>query len=370
LIKMTSCIAFFLPQYHPIPENDAWWGNGFTEWRNVTQAKPLFRGHYQPHLAADLGYYDLRVSEVRQKQVDLARNYGIDGFCYYHYWFSGRQLLERPVTDVLITGKPDFPFCLCWANENWTRRWDGRDDEVLIQAEYSASDDVSHFSSLLPYFRDPRYIRIDDKPLFLIYRASQLPDPLGTTNSWRDLAVQSGLSGLYLVKVESFPSERSREPLGDGFDAALDFQPDWSVLTNPRRASLPSRILNKLGLSRQGVFSKNRVFSYLDVVETMLSRPSVSYPRFPCISPSWDNTARRRNGGATILHGSTPSHYGYWLRKVLSDKNLFTELPEPIIFVNAWNEWAEGSHLEPDARWGHQYLQQTRDELYRSRTPI
>jgi lipopolysaccharide biosynthesis protein len=364
---MTSCIAFYLPQYHPIPENDYWWGKGFTEWRNVTQAKPLYPGHYQPHLATDLGYYDLRVPEVREQQANLARQYGISGFCYYHYWFSGKQLLERPTLDVLRSGEPDFPFCLCWANENWTRRWDGRDDEVLIEAQYSDTDDVEHFSSLLPFFRDSRYICIDQKPLFLVYRASELPNPLQTTQTWRELAIQNGLPGLYLVKVESSPSERSREPMLDGFDSALDFQPDWSVLKNSKKPSFFSRIFNKLGLSKHDVFANNRIFSYSDVVNTMLSRNPVAYPRYPCVTPSWDNSARRRNGGATILHDSTPSIYAYWLRTVLLDHDLFAKVPERIVFINAWNEWAEGSHLEPDAKWGHQYLEKTRDVLLKNR---
>jgi lipopolysaccharide biosynthesis protein len=364
---MTSCIAFYLPQYHPIPENDYWWGKGFTEWRNVTQAKPLFRGHFQPHLPADLGYYDLRVAEVREQQANLARQYGISGFCYYHYWFSGKQLLERPTMDMLKSGKPDFPFCLCWANENWTRRWDGRDDEVLIEARYSESDDVDHFSSLLPFFRDSRYICIEQKPIFLVYRASELPNPLLTTQTWRDLAIANGLPGLYLIKVESSPVERSRVPMADGFDSALDFQPDWSVLTHPKKPSIFSRVSDKLRLPTYDVFRNNRIFSYSDAVNTILSRPHVAYPRYPCVTPSWDNSARRRNGGATILHNSTPSFYAYWLKNILSDSDLFSRLPQPIVFINAWNEWAEGSHLEPDAKWGHQYLEKTREEFTRAR---
>lgn len=362
---MTSCIAFFLPQYHPIPENDEWWGKGFTEWQNVSLARPLFPGHYQPHLAADLGYYDLRVPEVRQKQADLAGAYGIEGFCYYHYWFSGKQLLERPVTEILSSGLPDFPYCLCWANENWTRRWDGRDEEVLIQSNYSMSDDVDHFYSLLPHFRDPRYIQINGKPLFLVYRASELPSPLDTNNLWRDLALSNGLNGLYLVKVESFPSERTCDPQQDGYDASVDFQPDWGALGSPRKSSLLTRALQKTRFFDPHPFTTNRVFSYSDVVKRMLSRNPVTYPRFPCVTPAWDNTARRRFGGATILHGSTPSLYGYWLRQVLSDSSIFSNIPTPIIFINAWNEWAEGNHLEPDAAWGHEYLSQTRDQLSR-----
>lgn len=352
-------LAFHLPQYHPIPDNDKWWGPGFTEWRNVARATPLFPGHYQPHLPADLGYYDLRLPEVRQQQADLARLYGIDGFCYYHYWFSGKQLLERPVAEILSSGQPDFPFCLCWANENWTRRWDGQDQEVLIAQHYSLADDQAHLLALLPYFQDPRYWRIHNKPLFLVYRASALPDPRATTSLWRQLAQQHGLDGLYLVKVESFTTERNRHPELDGFDAALDFQPDWGSLPPPLQPPFRWKLLNKLGLARPHAFRTNRVFSYPDVVASMLARPPVPYPRFPCVTPAWDNSARRRHGGATIIHGSTPDAYGHWLRSVLTDRPTLNRLPEPIVFLNAWNEWAEGNHLEPDLQMRLGYLDET-----------
>ena len=352
-------LAFHLPQYHPIPENDKWWGPGFTEWRNVAQATPLFPGHYQPHLPADLGYYDLRLPEVRQLQADLARQYGIHGFCYYHYWFSGKQLLERPVADIRSSGQPDFPFCLCWANENWTRRWDGQDHEVLIAQHYSLADDEAHLRALLPYFYDPRYIRIHNKPLFLVYRASRLPDLRATTALWRQLAQQHGLDGLYLVKVESFPTERNRHPELDGFDAALDFQPDWGSLPPPLQPPLRWRLLNKLGLARTHPFRTNRVYFYPDVVADILARAPVPYARFPCVTPAWDNTARRRQGGATILHGSTPAAYGHWLRSVLADQTTLDKLPEPIVFINAWNEWAEGNHLEPDLKSQHAFIEET-----------
>src|SRR5215475_4957626 len=185
MIDTPRLVAFYLPQYHPIPENDEWWGTGFTEWTNVVSAKPVFAGHYQPHLPADLGFYDLRLPEVRQAQADLARNHGIHGFCYYHYWFQGRRLLRRPFDEVLRSGQPDFPFCLCWANENWTRVWDGSDKKLLIEQTYSADDDLAHIRWLAPAFRDPRHIRVEGKPLFLVYRARKLPDPLRTTSLWR-----------------------------------------------------------------------------------------------------------------------------------------------------------------------------------------
>ena len=356
-------LAFHLPQYHPIPEHDAWWGPGFTEWRNVARATPLFPGHYQPHLPADLGYYDLRLPEVRQQQADLARQYGIHGFCYYHYWFSGKQLLGRPVAEILSSGQPYSPFCLCWANENWTRRWDGQDQEVLIAQHYSLAEDEAHLRALLPYFHDPRYIRIHNKPLFLVYCASRLPDPRATTALWRQLAQHDGLDSLSLVKVESFPTERNRHPELDGFDAALDFQPDGTAA--PMRIKPPRsvRTLQKAGFYQQHHLSINSIFSYNQFVTAMLVREQPAYPRFPAIFPSWDNSARRRNGGANIIHGSTPQLYAKWLRSLLSDSRIFKYLPEPILFINAWNEWAEGNHLEPCLRWGHQYLNETLNAL-------
>ena len=356
-------LAFHLPQYHPIPENDEWWGTGFTEWRNVTQAQPLFPDHYQPHLPADLGYYDLRLHEVRQQQADLARQYGIDGFCYYHYWFTGKQLLERPVAEILRSGQPDFPFCLCWANENWTRRWDGRQRDVLISQNYSTADDLAHIQALIPFFQDPRYIRVQNKPLFLVYRSTALPDSLATTTLWRKHAQASGLDGLYLVKTESIPDERERTPEQDGFDAALDFQPDWGSLPTRRQPTLYWKLLNKLGMARPHPFRTNFVYNYPEVVAAMMARPPVNYPRIPCITPSWDNSARRRNGEAIIYTNSTPEVYAHWLRSVLDDFPTLSRLPEPLVFINAWNEWAEGNHLEPDLRWGHAYLKATADML-------
>jgi lipopolysaccharide biosynthesis protein len=359
-------IAFHLPQYHPIPENNAWWGEGFTEWRNVVGGKSLFKEHYQPHLPADLGFYDLRLPEVREHQASLAERYGIHGFCYYHYWFHGKELLERPVKEILLSGKPDRPFCLCWANENWTRRWDGMDQEVLISQSHSDADDTAHLMALLPYFKDSRYIRIKNKPLFLVYRSSLLPDPICTTRLWRRLAQENSLDGLYLVKVESFPEDRNLDPRLDGFDASLDFTPDGTHASEACQPERMYRFLKRLRARKSHPFSENSVFLYSEFVNCMLRRQRVDYPRFPCVFPSWDNSSRRKNGGASIIHGSTPGLYGEWLYSVLSDHLTLSRLPEPIVFINAWNEWAEGCHLEPDLRWGHAYLQATLEALMRN----
>ncbi|MDH6058050.1 glycoside hydrolase family 99-like domain-containing protein [Umezakia ovalisporum] len=349
-------IAFYLPQYHPIPENDEWWGKGFTEWTNVTKAKPLFKDHYQPHLPADLGFYDLRLPETRQGQADLAREYGIHGFCYYHYWFNGKRLLERPFNEVLESGKPDFPFCLCWANENWTRRWDGQDQEILAEQVYGEESDRLHMQWLVKAFQDPRYIRIDGKPLFLVYRTTKIPNPKQTTEIWREEARRLGVGELFLCRVESFAHEH-QDPTAVGFDAAVEFQPDWSNLPSPVQGRL-RRWLKRLKLIKA---NQPNYYDYSQMVERMLQKPSPGYLRFPCVTPSWDNTARRKQG-ATIFHGSTPEKYELWLRSVLQE-TVTNPSQKGIVFINAWNEWAEGNHLEPCQRWGHGYLEATRRAL-------
>ena len=348
-------IAFYLPQYHPIPENDVWWGKGFTEWTNVTKAKPLFSGHYQPHLPADLGFYDLRLPEARQAQVDLAKAYGIYGFCYYHYWFNGKQLLERPFNDVLASGKPDFPFCLCWANENWTRRWDGLEREILMEQVYSEEDDRLHMQWLAQAFQDPRYIRVDGKPLFIVYRTARIPDPLKTAKTWREEAHKLGIGDIFLCKVESFPDEHG-DPSVIGFDACVEFQPDWELLGVPLQRGIDWKFARKLGLTDKA-YAQNNIYEYTTIVERMLAKPTPDYQRFACVTPSWDNSARRKTNAA-IFQNSTPEAYEHWLTEVVK-KTLSNDSNEKIIFINAWNEWGEGNHLEPCQKWGHAYLEAT-----------
>lgn len=361
-------IAFFLPQFHPIPENDRWWGEGFTEWTNVRRAKPRFRGHEQPRLPADeIGFYDLRSPEAREKQADLARAHGIHAFCWYHYWFAGRRLLERPFGDVLSSGRPDFPFCLCWANESWTRAWEGRDDEVLVQQTYSEDDDRRHIEALLPALADPRYVRVRGRPLLLVYRASDLPDPRRTVDLWRASVRAAGLGDLYLAAVEAFDADRGLAPRA-GFDAAVEFAPDWSCIGRGKRRGRLARLARRLGLSSRA-YEEARVVDYDEVAARMLARPSPSYLRFPGVSPSWDNSARRPDG--FVLHGSTPQGYARWLEAAI----LRFEPPHPdedLVFVNAWNEWGEGAHLEPCRRHGRAYLEATHralESVHRSPSP-
>jgi lipopolysaccharide biosynthesis protein len=353
--RNTPLIAFYLPQFHPIPENDAWWGKGFTEWTNVAKARPLFKGHYQPHLPTDLGFYDLRLPEAREAQAALARGYGIHGFCYYHYWFNGRQVLERPFQEVLSSGKPDFPFCLCWANENWTRRWDGLDQEILLKQQYSTEDDRRHIQALAPALRDARCIRVHGRPVFMVYRASRLPDPLRTTTVWREEAKRMGIGELHLCNVESFHSEQGIA-LKFGFDAAVEFAPDWTCLGRPLGRKFICRVAAKLGLTAKDSLW-NGVFEYHQTVQNMLAKTVSDYVRYPCVTPSWDNTARRSKG-ATVLQGACPEAYERWLCEVLHRVKA-RGAQEPLVFINAWNEWGEGNHLEPCSRWGRGFLEAT-----------
>lgn len=345
-------IAFYLPQFHPILENDDWWGPGFTDWRNVAKARPLFRAHYQPHVPADLGYYDLRNAIVRKRQAQLAREHGIAGFCYFHYWFEGRRLLGQPLDELLATGRPDFPFCLCWANENWTRVWDGQSDAVLVEQSYSEEDDRAHMRWLADVFRDERYVRIDRKPLFLVYRAKRLPNPAATAEIWREEARRLGVGEIFLARVESFHEEHD-DPEEIGFDAAVEFQPDMTNLPRSLRRGRGWTALRRLGLSSPAPAS-NKVLDYGELVDKALAKPQPSYLRFPCTTPSWDNSPRRAER-AWIFVGSTPQIYERWLREAVRR----APAEHRLVFINAWNEWAEGNHLEPCERWGRAYLEAT-----------
>jgi lipopolysaccharide biosynthesis protein len=348
-------IAFYLPQFHPIPENDRWWGKGFTEWRNVAKARPLFPGHYQPHLPGELGFYDLRLPEVREAQADLARAHGISGFCYYHYWFNGKELLERPFQEVLASGKPDFPFCLCWANENWTRAWDGRDRHILIEQKYSHEDDRRHIRALLPALRDERYIRIHGKPLFLVYRPENLPEPAVTAEIWREEAQRAGAGDLFLAKVESFVG--ALDPREIGFDAAVEFSPNWRDTVDLMYRSGGYRLLTKLGLLG-GVYRKNEIVRYEGFVDRTLAKPFPQYKLFRCVSPGFDNTPRRAEK-AVIFMGAGPESYERWLGEAVRMTVERYQGDDRLVFINAWNEWGEGNHLEPDAKFGRAFLEAT-----------
>jgi lipopolysaccharide biosynthesis protein len=350
-------IAIHLPQFHTIPENDEWWGKGFTEWTNVKKATPQFYGHYQPHVPLNDNYYDLSVNRVLCDQAEMAKEYGIHGFCFYHYWFNGKKLLEKPLEQMLELGKPDFPFMLCWANENWTRRWDGGNGEILREQNYSLRDDKEHFEYFLPFFKDKRYIKVDGKPVLLIYRSELFPDINETALLWRKMALDSDLSGLYLVLVESFI--KNKNPLESGIDASMDFHP--SFVNVPDRIE-PKSVLKRI-FRRNGKTQPERdIYSYKEYVQKQIDTDSqTAYKRYPSIMPGWDNTARRKEKG-WVFHNSSPRIYGKWMKYILNTFKPYSK-EENFIFINAWNEWAEGNHLEPCIKWGNEYLRKTRSLL-------
>lgn len=344
-------IAFYLPQFHPFAENDKWWGRGFTEWTNVTKAQPNFVGHYQPRLPADLGYYDLRLSEVMLQQAELARRYGIQGFCFYYYWFGGKRLLDRPIEQMLETGKPDFPFCLCWANENWTRRWDGQEQEVLMAQSHSPDDDKAVILDLMRFFRDERYIRIDDRPLILVYRVSLFPSFAETAARWRSICREQGVGEIYIAMVESFDLVHSNiHPKEFGCDAAVEFPPQG--LAEQMQPS--GEIINP-------DFSGS-VADYRDLAVRYATREIPAYTRFMGVMPGWDNTARRQSNSFCFEY-ATPGAFQAWLEETIEQTRVQHYGDERLVFVNAWNEWAEGAYLEPDRRFGHSYLEAVRNAL-------
>lgn len=342
-------VAFYLPQFHPIPENDQWWGTGFTEWTNVRPARPQFAGHYQPHVPIDPGYYDLRDKAVQQRQIELAKLYGIGGFCFYFYWFGGKRLLERPLDNWLANRDLDFPFCICWANENWSRRWDGLDRQILIAQNHSAEDDIAFIGEVAPYLRDPRYIRVDGKPLLLLYRPSLLPEPAKTAERWRAWCRGNGVGEIFLAYTQSFEKV---DPELYGLDAAVEFPPN--------NAGLPDA--TRLVKSRRRRFG-GRVFDWSALVAQSQNYGQRLYPLFRSVNPGWDNTARRGRR-AIVLVNNSPALYRRWLQNAILDTVRHADEPSRrLVFVNAWNEWAEGAHLEPDAVHGYAYLQATRDAL-------
>jgi len=347
-------IAFHLPQFHPTPENDQWWGKGFTEWTNVAKAKPLFPGHYQPRIPADLGFYDLRLPEARHAQAVLARRYGIEGFCYYHYWFGGRRILERPVNEILASGQPDFPFCLCWANHSWNTAWQGT-DKMLIEQTYPGFDDhAAHFDWLLKAFSDPRYLRMEGKPILVIYKPDDIPDVQSVMTFWRNRAAKAGLPGLYLLGV-SHRNERW-DPRKRGLDAS-------TMQALPRRdGRIPRRYLSmKLRLALRGNSHELTIWDYEEIRNILLRHNAVEWEDFPLVLPNWDNTPRTGMRGL-VFHQSTPELFRGHLREAID--RVRDRTPEKrIVFLKAWNEWAEGNYVEPDRRWGHGYLEVIRDEI-------
>jgi lipopolysaccharide biosynthesis protein/SAM-dependent methyltransferase/exonuclease VII small subunit len=353
-IKRTdiTLLAFYLPQFHAIPENDEWWGKGFTEWTNVKPSKPKFKGHYQPHIPGELGYYDLSNINIMRRQSELAKLYGVGGFIFYFYWFGGKRLLETPVAQFHNNSDIDFPYCLCWANENWSRRWDGLDQDILISQEHSEQDDLAFIEYVSKYMKDDRYIRIDDKPVLLVYRPSLLPSAKDTVKRWRNWCQANGIGEIYLAYTQSFESV---DPHKYGFDAAIEFPPN--------NMNIPL-ITDKIP-DQTDEFT-GQIYNWKTMVERSVNYDKPDYTLFRGVNPSWDNTARKKNNG-NILFGSNPFDYQKWLYNAMQDTiKGFNSPEEKIVVINAWNEWAEGAHLEPDQHYGYAYLEATRMALARS----
>jgi len=338
-------IAFYLPQFHRIKENSEWWGDGFTEWTNVVQGKPNFEGHYQPHLPQYFGFYDLSNPEVIKEQAEIAKLFGVYGFCFYHYWFSKRRILEKPVEDFLKSDI-DINFCLCWANENWTRTWDGDDKSILLEQKYALEDDESFISSLIPYLKDSRYIKVNGKPLLLVYRAKALPEPKKMINKWRTLVKEYGIEGLYICAVDFYDIF---DPAEVGADALVEFPPH--KFSGPQNHPDHMPVINNRNFS-------GGIVDYSKIVTQSLARTFPKFKLYRGIMPSWDNTARRQNT-PTIVVNASPDLYGEWLSYLRAYTREYHKADDNFIFINAWNEWGEGCHLEPDIKWGSKYLEAT-----------
>lgn len=357
-------IAMYLPQFHPIPENDIYWGKGFTEWTNVAQARPLFKGHYQPRIPADLGFYDLRLPEVREAQAQMAKNAGIEGFMYWHYWLgNGRMLLERPFQEVLKSGEPDYPFCLGWANHSWTTKtWiKGKKlqkDTMIMEQLYPGVDDyINHFNYVLPAFRDKRYIRVDNKPLFVIFDPLSLPDVKEFISLWRDLAKKNGLVGIHFVGLRYGRKSSMQQLIDMGFDAIND-RSMWEAEAQAVGSKYKRRLISLFSWKMGIALSK---YEYRDIIHYMNSDDYYLENNYPTILPGYDRTARAGKR-AIIYNNATPELFKKHVRDTV--KYVQNKLDEhKIVFLKSWNEWGEGNYVEPDLKYGHQFLDALKSEL-------
>ena len=341
-------LAYYLPQFHRISENDDWWGIGFTEWTNVRRAMPNFPGHQQPRKPGELGYYDLLDPVARNRQAELAREHGINGFCYYYYWFNGRRLLEQPLDAVLKSGDPDFPFCVFWANEDWIRSWDGGNREVLVKQEHSPQDDRNFITSLLPVFADKRYIRVRGQPLLMVYRCDNLPESNCTFDLWRQICLEAGEMPPYIVTADT----GSVKPLVSGADASVEFPPHR--MSKVTRAERP----DGMRADWDGILYDQRA-----VAAYQSTRQEADHTHYRTVMPMWDNTARRQLDGTTFLN-ARPDVFRAWLRETMLRARDRLPPGQRLVFVNAWNEWAEGAYLEPDEANGRAFLEAARDARY------
>jgi lipopolysaccharide biosynthesis protein len=341
-------IAYYLPQFHPISQNDKAWGKGFTEWTNVSRALPQFDGHYQPKLPGELGFYDLRLKKVQERQIELARNYGLYGFCYHYYWFDGKKILDTPLQQVIDNPDLDFPFCINWANENWTKRWDGLEQEVILKQNHNLDDDIAFLEAIKPILTDTRYIRIDKKPLLMVYRPQLFPDIKNTVKTWRKHAKKIGIGELYLVLSHAF---EHINPKDIGFDAAAEFAPNSFQI---------DKVTEKFKFFNQKY--EGSLYDYNSAISYSISYKEPKYTKFRSLCPGWDNEARKPGRGISFVN-STPKRYSAWLEYLLYFTNSQRKKEEKLIFINAWNEWAEGAYLEPDRKNGYAYLDETYTQL-------
>lgn len=359
-MRRARVIAFYLPQYHPTPNNENWWGKGFTEWTNVGKAIPLFKGHYQPKVPADLGYYDLRLPEVRRKQAELAKNAGIEGFCYYHYWFeNGKEELDLPFKEVVASGDPNYPFCLCWANESWHRKsWnaDGTaHKELLAEQKYLGKEDnEKHFYSLLAAFKDKRYITYYGKPVFLIYQALQFGKVIEFMEQWNELARANGLPGFHFVSQSLYVDEI--DPiLNLGFNGV-----NLLRLNNFARFN-NSRLYRGLNRYYHKIFKTPFKYEYRRILHRLVGVEELQSNVYPSLVPNWDHTPRSGKGGY-LLHNCDPKYFKKHILMVLKTV-LQKDEEDRFIFLKSWNEWGEGNYVEPDLRYGHGYLNVMKETL-------
>jgi len=351
-------IAFYLPQYHQIPENDAWWGEGFTEWTNVRKARPMFPGHRQPRIPGQLGYYNLLCAETRAAQADLARAHGVAGFCYWHYWFGGKRLLERPFDEVVSSGEPKFPFCLGWANESWTGVWHGSPNKILMEQTYPGREDEErHFHRVAEAFFDDRYLTIDGKPIFYVYKPQQLPDARRFVENWQNLALKAGLKGIYFIGEDVYIDASPWDPRSSGFDAVVPNTPGVGFLRLSKR--LNAKRLFSLALRK--LVKRPYIFEYQDFIASNFVEEPAGYDFFPSVLPNWDNSPRS-GVNAKVLVNSTPELFRQELRRAI-DQVAGREPDKRVVFIKSWNEWAEGNFLEPDQSYGSAYLEVCRDEF-------
>lgn len=343
-----KAIAFYLPQFHPIPENDKWWGKNFTEWTNVTSAKSLFNGHYQPHLPHDLGFYDLRIPEIMKQQIDMAKSFGISGFCFYKYWFDGKSLLEKPLEIFLQNPDWDIKFCLCWANENWTRRWDGQDKDILIEQNHSPSDDLNFIKSIKKYLCDERYIRIDNKPIIIIYRPSIFPNIKKTIKIWRGYCLAEGIGEIKVGMAQTFGEFN---PKKYNLDFAVEFPPH----------NFPAiEISDKIDTSET---FKGHIYDGESIINQYTNKnTSSNFTLYKTVMMNWDNTARKKNKASLYL-GISPNRFKGWLTNCCAELLKNNSPDNRLVFINAWNEWAEGTHLEPCSKYGYAYLNRINEVL-------